>query len=67
MASKETCRTELRAAVRHLSERGLYSAAKWYQSQPPQKPIFQFASETSTLAQNPSLFLLIIEIYGFKS
>ncbi|XP_047955327.1 anaphase-promoting complex subunit 8 isoform X1 [Salvia hispanica] len=29
MASKETCRTELRAAVRHLSERGLHSAAKW--------------------------------------
>ncbi|KAL8457668.1 hypothetical protein ACS0TY_035512 [Phlomoides rotata] len=29
MASKETCRTELRTAVRHLSERGLYSAAKW--------------------------------------
>ncbi|CAA0826765.1 Anaphase-promoting complex subunit 8 [Striga hermonthica] len=29
MASRETCRTELRSAVRHLSDRGLYSAAKW--------------------------------------
>ncbi|KAK4427192.1 Anaphase-promoting complex subunit [Sesamum alatum] len=29
MSSKETCRTELRAAVRHLSDRGLYSASKW--------------------------------------
>ncbi|PIN05700.1 Anaphase-promoting complex (APC), Cdc23 subunit [Handroanthus impetiginosus] len=29
MASKETCRAELRAAVRHLSDRGLYSASKW--------------------------------------
>ncbi|XP_073317710.1 anaphase-promoting complex subunit 8-like [Primulina huaijiensis] len=29
MSSKETCRTELRAAVRHLSDRGLYTASKW--------------------------------------
>nr|CAD1844908.1 unnamed protein product [Ananas comosus var. bracteatus] len=29
MNSKETCRNELRAAVRHLSDRCLYSAAKW--------------------------------------
>ncbi|KAL2492860.1 Anaphase-promoting complex subunit 8 [Abeliophyllum distichum] len=29
MASKETCRTELRSAVRLLSDRGLYSASKW--------------------------------------
>ncbi|KAK4486088.1 hypothetical protein RD792_008756 [Penstemon davidsonii] len=29
MASKETCRTELRYAVRHLSDRGLYSASRW--------------------------------------
>ncbi|GFP98469.1 anaphase-promoting complex subunit 8 [Phtheirospermum japonicum] len=29
MASRETCRTELRSAVRHLSDRGLSTAAKW--------------------------------------
>ncbi|KAG8379049.1 hypothetical protein BUALT_Bualt07G0047900 [Buddleja alternifolia] len=29
MATKETCRTELRSAIRHLSDRGLYSASKW--------------------------------------
>ncbi|KAL6583875.1 anaphase-promoting complex component apc8 [Orobanche minor] len=29
MASRENCRNELRSAVRHLSDRGLYSAAKW--------------------------------------
>ncbi|CAA3018234.1 anaphase-promoting complex subunit 8 [Olea europaea subsp. europaea] len=29
MASKETCRTELRSAVRLLSDRCLYSASKW--------------------------------------
>ncbi|KAL3639532.1 anaphase-promoting complex component apc8 [Castilleja foliolosa] len=29
MASRETCRTELRSAVRHLSDRGLSSSAKW--------------------------------------
>ncbi|KAL3640657.1 anaphase-promoting complex component apc8 [Castilleja foliolosa] len=29
MASRETCRTELRCAIRHLSDRGLSSATKW--------------------------------------
>lgn len=29
MSSKETCRTELRATVRQLSDRGLYTASKW--------------------------------------
>lgn len=29
MCSKESCRTELRTAIRQLSDRGLHSAAKW--------------------------------------
>ncbi|PKI63155.1 anaphase-promoting complex subunit 8 [Punica granatum] len=29
MSSKESCRTELRAAIRQLSDRCLYSASKW--------------------------------------